>query len=53
MKDIKITEAKIEFHDGDISEIEIIYIPDQTQVLEKGKRYRFVLDVSVEKGEGK
>jgi hypothetical protein len=43
-KDIRITEVSIEPSDGE--EIEILYVPKQTQTLYAGRLYKFVFDLS-------
>lgn len=42
MKEIK---ARIEIEPKDKGDIEIIYIPDTTQILQAGKRYHIILDL--------
>lgn len=42
MKKPKIIEARIEIKRGKYGEFRLIYIPDQTQILEAGEKYEFV-----------
>lgn len=41
MKEIRIREIKVE--KADCKGVELIYIPDHTQVLQEGRPYRIVL----------
>ena len=41
--EVNIKEVKIELSNG--NDIEIIYIPNQTQVLREGRRYKFVFNI--------
>ena len=44
MRDIKVTIFEVQTKDE--GNIEIIYIPDQTQVLHKGQQYRIVFPLN-------
>ncbi|GAI46078.1 unnamed protein product [marine sediment metagenome] len=51
MKQIKVRFEGIEVKDGNMA---ITYIPDQTQILQAGKRYEIIIEgLSFEKWEGK
>lgn len=50
MRQIK---ARIEIEPKEKGDIEIIYIPDTTQILEAGKRYLIILDLPREKAKFK
>ena len=41
---IHITQVTIEEHDKDT--IEIIYVPEQTQVLHEGRKYKFIFSTN-------
>lgn len=46
MREIKV---RIEIEPKEKGDIEIIYIPDTTQVLQAGKRYHIILDLPRER----
>ena len=47
MKEIMIKDITVEPTDGD--KIEIVYIPEQTQILQAGKEYKFVINLETKK----
>lgn len=44
MREIKIHEVRIEQSDN--NRLELLYTPDQTQILRAGKTYKMVIDLS-------
>jgi hypothetical protein len=47
MKEVTVKVESLTIEESKSGEVELVYIPSQTQVLEKGKKYKFDLDLMV------